>query len=74
MARHEVQSPISGSIWVHSVGVGQKVFAGNTLLIMECMKMEVPLDSPVDGEVVSMLATGTVVNEGDVVAVIEASA
>lgn len=69
--RHELKAPVTGSIWMHSGGVGQKVFADNQVLVMECMKMEVPVNSPVDGEIVELVAPGTVVNEGDVVAVVD---
>ncbi len=71
MARHEIKSSITGSVWIHSVGVGQRVFAGNTLLVLESMKMEIPVETPVDGEVVFLQAPGTIVNEGDVVAAVE---
>jgi len=69
--KHELKAPVTGSIWMHAAGVGQKVYAGNQILVMECMKMEVPVEAPVDGTVVELVAPGTVVNEGDVVAVVE---
>ena len=69
--RHELKSPVTGSLWMHCAGVGQKVYAGNQVLILESMKMEIPIESPVDGTVLELAAPGTVVNEGDVVAVIE---
>lgn len=71
MARHEVKAPVTGSIWMHSVSVGERVFENGQLLVMESMKMEVPLFSPCDGEVAELAEPGTIVNEGDVVAVIE---
>jgi biotin carboxyl carrier protein len=69
--KHEVKAPVSGSVWMHCAGVGQKVYAGNQVLILESMKMEIPVESPVDGALLSLAAPGTVVNEGDVVAVVE---
>ena len=69
--KHEIKAPVSGTIWMHCAGVGQKVYAGNQILIMESMKMECPVESPVDGTVLELAAPGTVVNEGDVVAVVE---
>lgn len=71
MARTELKAPSAGSVWAHSAGVGQHVFAGNPVLILESMKMEVPIDSPVDGEIIEMCAVGTLVAEHEVVAVIE---
>lgn len=69
--RHEVKSSITGTVWMQSVGVGQRVFAGSQLLVLECMKMEVPVEAPVDGVVVELAESSRSVNEGDVVAVIE---
>lgn len=69
--KHAIKSPVTGSVWMHSAGVGQKVYEGNQLLVLECMKMEIPVESPVDGTVLELIAPGTVVNEGDVVAVVE---
>jgi len=54
-----------------SAGVGQKVFQGSQLMVLECMKMEIPVESPVDGTVVELAESGRSINEGDVVAVIE---
>lgn len=62
---------MAGSVWAHAAGVGQGVFAGNPVLILECMKTEVPVDAPVDGEIVGMAAVGTSVEAGDVVATVE---
>lgn len=69
--RIEIRAPTSGSVWIHSCGVGQHVYAGNAVLVLECMKMEIPVETPVDGEVLELVAAGTVVQEGDVVAVVE---
>jgi biotin carboxyl carrier protein len=68
MAVHRVTSPVTGSVWMHSVSVGEKVFEGGQLLVLESMKMEIPIQSPVDGIVTRLEAPGTIVNEGDVVA------
>ncbi len=71
MARHEVVAAVTGSVWMAVVAVGQTVSAGEQVVILECMKMEIPLVSDVTGTVMSVLEAGTVVAEGDVVAVIE---
>jgi urea carboxylase len=44
-----VASPVSGSIWKVPVRVGQSVKAGETLVLVESMKMELPVTAPVDG-------------------------
>ena len=73
LLKHEVKSPVTASIWMHSTGVGQTTYAGSTILILEAMKLEIPIDSPVDGEVVWLADQGVIVEEGSVVAVIEVS-
>ena len=60
-----------GAIWMLSVAVGEKVFEGGQLLVMESMKMEVPVTSPVDGVVTMLAAPGTYVDEETTVAVVE---
>jgi biotin carboxyl carrier protein len=68
--RHELRSPVTGSVWMHAVGVGQHVCAGTVVLIIECMKMEMPIETAVDGTVAALVEPGTQLVEGDVVAVI----
>ncbi len=46
-----VSSPVSGSVWRISAPRGQSVKAGDTLLLVESMKMEVAVTAPVDGKV-----------------------
>ncbi|BDX17583.1 urea carboxylase [Halopseudomonas aestusnigri] len=50
-----VDSPVSGSLWQAEVKVGDTVKAGQTLLILESMKMEIPLQAPCDGVVTHVL-------------------
>ena len=59
----KVWSEVSGSVWKLEVAVGQSVQAGDTLLIVESMKMEIPVESPANGTVTELL-----VAEGDSVA------
>jgi acetyl-CoA carboxylase biotin carboxyl carrier protein len=59
----KVLSEVSGSVWKLEVAVGQSVQAGDTLLIVESMKMEIPVESPASGTVTELL-----VAEGDSVA------
>jgi urea carboxylase len=49
-----VACPVSGSVWKISATVGQRVKAGDVLVTVESMKMELPVVAPVDG-VVSQL-------------------
>ena len=46
-----VASPVSGSVWQIAAVLGQRVMAGDTLVTVESMKMELPVTAPVDGVV-----------------------
>jgi urea carboxylase len=60
-----VDSPTSGSIWQVRVEEGQQVQAGDTLLVMESMKMEVEVDAPKAGVVNKLLhQSGVAVEAG----------
>jgi urea carboxylase len=50
-----VRSPLSASVWQVDVAPGDRVSAGQRLLTLEAMKMETPLESPVDGHVLDVL-------------------
>jgi len=58
-------------VWTHSVGVGQRVLAGTTILVCEVMKCEFPIEAPVDGTVAWLLACGETIEAGDIVAKID---
>lgn len=68
---HEVKSEVGGSIWKIEVTVGQTVAEGDTLLIVESMKMEIPLSSPLAGTVQEIrVAESDMVEEDQVLVVI----
>jgi biotin carboxyl carrier protein len=50
----EVRAPMSGNIWKVLVKAGDQVQADDELLIMEVMKMEVPVTAPRSGVVKSL--------------------
>jgi urea carboxylase len=52
-----VVSPVSGSVWKIASAAGQRVKAGDTLLLVETMKMELPVTAPVDGVVMQVRCT-----------------
>jgi urea carboxylase len=52
-----VASPVSGSVWKISSAPGQAVKAGDTLVLVESMKMELPVTAPVDGIVTQLRCT-----------------
>lgn len=67
-----VKSSIQGMVLDIKVQMGQKVSAGDTLLVLEAMKMENPVISPVDGTVTEIFVeNGTVVQGGDVLVVVK---
>jgi acetyl-CoA carboxylase biotin carboxyl carrier protein len=71
MSNRRVESEVTGSVWKIVVGVGDSVSAGDTLLILESMKMEIPLESPIAGRVAELLVKPQdTVEEGQVLVVI----
>ncbi|MDN3563407.1 acetyl-CoA carboxylase biotin carboxyl carrier protein subunit [Paeniroseomonas aquatica] len=73
MADIPVPVEITAAVWKIEVEVGARVAAGDVLLILESMKMEIPVEAPRDGTIRSILAAeGDQVEEGQVVVVLEA--
>jgi len=71
MARVEVESEVQGNVWKVLVATGDAVGVGDVLMILESMKMEIPLESPVAGVVVAVrVVPEQPVAEGEIVAVI----
>ncbi|PPC75164.1 urea carboxylase [Pokkaliibacter plantistimulans] len=67
-----VDSPVSGSVWQADVAVGDKVTLGQPLLILESMKMEIPVFATCAGTVTQLLVKPAGrVNAGQVLVVIE---
>ena len=74
MAREEIQSEVTGTVWKIEVKVGDEVSDGDTLMILESMKMEIPVISTEDGKVAEILVKEEdPVAEGQAVVVIELS-
>jgi acetyl-CoA carboxylase biotin carboxyl carrier protein len=67
----EIRAEMVANVWKVVAGVGDAVEDGDTLVILESMKMEIPVIAESDGTV-SQLAVneGDVVQEGDLIAVI----
>jgi len=67
-----VEAEMVANVWKVLVQAGATVASGDTLVILESMKMEIPVEAPVDGTVSAVnVEEGGVVQEGDVIAVIE---
>lgn len=72
MAEIQLETPVTGVVWKIVVTPGSVVAAGDTILIMESMKMEIPIESPEDATVTDLnVAEGDHVSEDDVVATIQ---
>ncbi len=68
----EVKAELVGNLWKIVTEVGQTVEEDDTLMILESMKMEIPITSPITGTITQILVTeGEVVQEGQTVAVVE---
>lgn len=62
----EVKSPMAGTIFELIAAVGDEVEEGDELVILESMKMEIPVEAPVAGSVSEIhIAQGDQVQEGD---------
>ena len=68
----EVRAEITANVWQVHAAPGQEVAEGDTLVILESMKMEIPVEAPVAGTVREVrVQPDDQVQEGDVIAVIE---
>ena len=66
-----MNSPMPGSIFKVECTVGQSVKAGDVLIVLEAMKMEIEVSAPVDGTVKSISAVvGSTVNTDDLLVVL----
>ena len=67
-----VESPMPGNVWKVLVKEGQEVKEGETLIILEAMKMENEIPAPCDGTVASLhVNEGDAVNGGDILVTIK---
>jgi len=67
----KVLSEVSGSVWKVEVAVGQSVAEGDTLLIVESMKMEIPVTAPKAGTVADIrTAEGEPVTDGQLLVIL----
>ena len=71
MPQTPLQSEVTGTVWKIEVSVGDSVTEDQTLLILESMKMEIPVSAPHAGTVLQLLVSeGEAVAEGQDVVVI----
>ncbi|HWL66466.1 MAG TPA: biotin/lipoyl-binding carrier protein [Actinomycetota bacterium] len=68
----EVLAEMVANVWKVLVAPGDEVAEGDTICILESMKMEIPVEATAGGKVAEVnVAEGGVVQEGDVIAVID---
>jgi acetyl-CoA carboxylase biotin carboxyl carrier protein len=68
----EIKAHITGVVFQITTKPGDRVAAGDAVIVLESMKMEIPVESPVGGTVKEIrVQEGGVVQEGDVIAVVE---
>ena len=68
----EVRAELVGNVWKVEAAAGDRVEADDILVVLESMKMEIPVTSPVAGTVKEVkVREQDVVKEGQVIAVIE---
>ena len=72
MPELKVRSEIAGSVWKIEVAIGDSVAEDDPLIVLESMKMEIPLLSPRAGVVREILVVeGDPISEGDVAVILE---
>ena len=72
MARREIKSDVAGTVWLLETTVGAKVQEDDTLMVLESMKMVIPVDAPVSGTVAEIfVAKDDVIAEDQVLLILE---
>ena len=67
----DIEAHITGNVWKIEVAVGDTVEEGDTVVILESMKMEIPVEAEDEGIVKEVLCEeGQSVSEGDVLVVL----
>jgi acetyl-CoA carboxylase biotin carboxyl carrier protein len=68
----DVEAHITGTVWKIEVDVGDEVDEGDTVVILESMKMEMPVEAEDPGKVTEIRCEeGQSVSEGEVLVVLE---
>ncbi|MCU0257673.1 MAG: acetyl-CoA carboxylase biotin carboxyl carrier protein subunit [Solirubrobacteraceae bacterium] len=67
----EIDAHVTGTVWKIECQVGDAVTAGDTVVILESMKLEMPVEAAGEGTVVEVLCEeGQAVNQGDTLLVL----
>lgn len=74
MPRSTVKTEITGKVWKLTATKGQRLSEDDPIVILESMKMEIPVPAPVDCTIIDIVvAEGDTVTEGDIIAHIESN-
>ena len=72
MARVEVTTEVTGNVWKIQASPGDQLDAEDVIMILESMKMEIPVEAPCAGKLVELLVSEEQpVNEDQIVAILE---
>lgn len=72
MAVIKIRTEVTGAVWKIMAASGARLGAGETIMIVESMKMEIPVIAPSAGTVVEIrVAPDDKVQEGDVVVILD---
>jgi acetyl-CoA carboxylase biotin carboxyl carrier protein len=66
----EIRAEMAANVWKVLVSDGDQVTPGQTLVILESMKMEINVDAEVGGTVTVVVSEGSTIQEGDVIATV----
>ena len=71
-SKMEAKAEVTGSVWKIEARIGSRLEAGATIMILESMKMEIPVLAEDGGTLVELkVAEGEAVTEGQIVAVLQ---
>ncbi len=72
MERLNIESEVTGNVWKVETAIGATVAEGDVLLVLESMKMEIPVEAPAAGTVAELLVREEdAVTEDQLLAVLE---
>ena len=72
MAHIEIRAHITGTVWKVEAKAGDELEEGDPIVILESMKMEIPVEAPEDGTVVEVKVEETqAIKEGDLIAIFD---
>lgn len=72
MAQTEIGSPVTGTVWKVELAVGDQVNEGDIIMILESMKMEIPVEATSAGVIAALnVAPGESVEDDQILCVVE---